>query len=73
VAEASSGHGVVAMGAGDAPVMRIRETGRAELPSPLEVVQNSSVESLIMARSDGNPLQDAPTKIAPKSPPGGEA
>jgi hypothetical protein len=32
VAGAPSGHGVVAMGAGNAPVLCLRETGRPKLP-----------------------------------------
>jgi hypothetical protein len=38
VAGASFGHGVVEMGAGSAPVMRLWDTGRSKLPSPLEIM-----------------------------------
>jgi hypothetical protein len=68
----SSGHGVVVMGAGSAPVLCLPEVGRPELPSPLEAFYNSSVESSVMAYNDGDPLWVVPTKIAPKSLPMGE-
>jgi hypothetical protein len=68
----SSGHAVVAMAAGDAPVLCLREVGRPELPSSLEVVWNSSVECSIMARSDGDPLRVVPMKTAHESLPLGE-
>jgi hypothetical protein len=45
----SSGHGIVAMGAGSAPVPCLHEAGRLELASPLEAAWNSLVESLILA------------------------
>jgi hypothetical protein len=37
-AGAPSDHGAVAMGAGDVPVLCLRETGSPELPSPLEAM-----------------------------------
>jgi hypothetical protein len=35
---ASSVCGVVAMGVGDVPMLCLQETGRSELPSPLEIM-----------------------------------
>jgi hypothetical protein len=60
------------MGVGGAPVLCLREAGRSELPSPLEAVWNSSVESSIVARNYGDPLWVVPTKIALELLPLGE-
>jgi hypothetical protein len=38
------------LGAGEAPVLRLLGEGRPKLPSPLDVVRNSSAVSSIMAR-----------------------
>jgi hypothetical protein len=42
VHRASSGHGIVAMGAGGALVLCLREARRPELAPPLEAAWNSS-------------------------------
>jgi hypothetical protein len=60
------------MGAGGALVPCIREMGRLELATPLEVVWNLFVESSIMACSDGDPLWVVPTNIVHDSLPLGE-
>jgi hypothetical protein len=41
--------------------------GKPELPSPLEVVYNSSTESSRMVHIDGDPLCAIPMKMAPES------
>jgi hypothetical protein len=42
----------------------LQEEGRPELPSLLEAVKNSSVESSVMARSEvASLLQDEPMKV----------
>jgi hypothetical protein len=66
---ASSYHGRVVMGVGEAPALSLLGKVRLELPSLLEVVWNSSMESSIMARHrDGGPLRVEPMKAVPKSP-----
>jgi hypothetical protein len=69
---ASSGHGIVAMGAGGDTVLCLREAGRPELASLLEAVWNLFVESSIMACSDGDPLWVVPIKIVHDSLPLGK-
>jgi hypothetical protein len=50
-------HGVVAMGAGGAPVLHLLGEGRPKPHSPLHALRNSSAESSIMAHhGDGVPL-----------------
>jgi hypothetical protein len=66
---ASSYHGRVVTGAGEAPALSLLGEGRSEPPPPLEVVWNSSVEYSIMAyRGDGGPLWIEPMKAVPESP-----
>jgi hypothetical protein len=72
VVVASFGHGVVAVGAGGALVLFLQEVGWTKLPSLLEAMWNSSVESSIMARNNGDPLWVVPMKTMPKSLPLGE-
>jgi hypothetical protein len=45
----SFNHGVVATGAGSTPVSHLLGEGGPKLPSPLDAMRNSSVESSIMA------------------------
>jgi hypothetical protein len=49
VAGAFSIHGVVVAGANETPALHLFGEGRSMLPSPLDVVKNSSAESSIMA------------------------
>jgi hypothetical protein len=51
------GHDMVVTGVGEAPMLCLLREGRLSTPpSPFEVVWNSSVESLVMARGeDGGP------------------
>jgi hypothetical protein len=54
---ASSIHCMVVMGASEALMPRLLGQGRPKLPSPLDAVRNSSVESFIMAHHGvGAPL-----------------
>jgi hypothetical protein len=69
-----STHVVVVMGVGRAPVSCLLGEGRSELPSPLKVVWNSSVESSIVPCSgDGGPLWVEHKKAASESFLQGEA
>jgi hypothetical protein len=73
VAEAFSYHVVVVAGASEDSALCLLGEGRLKLPSPLDVVRNSSVESSIMARCGVDaPQQVEPTKAAPSSPLSGE-
>jgi hypothetical protein len=65
----SFSHGVVVKGASEAPVPCLLGEGRLKLPSPLDAVRNSSVESSIMPRHGVDaPLQVEPMKVTPVSP-----
>jgi hypothetical protein len=62
-------HGVVVMGESEAPMSCLLGEGRLKLPSPLNVMKNSSAESSIMAyRGVDAPLRVEPMKAAPASP-----
>jgi hypothetical protein len=62
-------HGVVAMGAGEAPVPYLLGEGRSKLPSPLDAVRNSSAESSMMAHREVDAsLRVQPMKAALASP-----
>jgi hypothetical protein len=68
MAGAFSFHIVVVAGASEAPMLRLGERW-SKLPSPLDTMRNSSVESLIMARCGVDaPWQVEPTKAVPSSP-----
>jgi hypothetical protein len=69
VARTFSFHVVVVVGVSEAPVLRLLGEGWPKLPSLLDAVRNSSVESSIMARCEVDaPRQVEPTKAAPSSP-----
>jgi hypothetical protein len=62
-------HGVVVMGESEAPMSCLLGEGRLKLPSPLNVMKNSSAESSIMAHHGVDaPLRVEPMKAAPASP-----
>jgi hypothetical protein len=68
-----SGHDMVVVGAGKAPVPLLLGEGRSILPSPSEAVWNSSVESPIMAHNgDDGPPRAEPMTMASKPSPMGE-
>jgi hypothetical protein len=68
-----SGHDMVVVGAGEAPVPLLLGEGRSILPSSSEAVRNSSVESPIMAHNgDDGPPRAEPMTMASKSSPMGE-
>jgi hypothetical protein len=57
------------MGASEGPTPRLLGEGRPKLPSPLDAVRNSSVESSIMVyRRVDAPLRVEPMKAVPSSP-----
>jgi hypothetical protein len=65
----SFSHGVVVTGVSEAPMSCFLGEGRLKLPSPLDVVRNSSVESSIMARRGVDaPLQVEPMKATLVAP-----
>jgi hypothetical protein len=65
----SFSHGVVAAGAGGAPVPCLLGEGSLKPPSPLDAVRNSSMESSIMAhRRDEALLRVEPMKTVHESP-----
>jgi hypothetical protein len=69
MARAFSIHGVVVMGAGEAPVPCLLGEGSLKPLSPLDAMRNSSVESSIMARhGDEAPLRVDPMKVLHESP-----
>jgi hypothetical protein len=51
-----SNSGVVVMGTDEVTTLHPQETGKSELPTPLEAVSPSSVDSSRIVCSDGNPL-----------------
>jgi hypothetical protein len=56
-------------GSEQSPVLLLLGEGGPKLPSPLDIVRNSSTESSIMARRGVDaPLQVEPTKVVPSSP-----
>jgi hypothetical protein len=55
VAGAFSLHGVVVAGASEAPVLRLLGEGWSKLPSPINTMRNSLVESSIMATAESMP------------------
>jgi hypothetical protein len=69
VAGAFSIHGVVVMGAGGVPVPRLLGEGRLKLPSLLDAMRNSLMESSIMAHHGGGvSLRVEPMKTAVELP-----
>jgi hypothetical protein len=70
VAEVFSFRVVVVVGASETPVLRLLGERWPKLPSLLDTMRNSSVESPIVAhcRVDA-PRWVEPTKVAPLSPP----
>jgi hypothetical protein len=69
----SFSHDVVVTGVGGAPMPHLLKEGRPKLPSLLDVMRISSVESSIMAHHGANAsLQIEPMKVAPASPLVGE-
>jgi hypothetical protein len=68
-----SGHAMVVVGAVEAPMSCLQGEGRSILPSPSEVVWNSSMESPVMAHSgDGVPPWVEPITVALETSPMGE-
>jgi hypothetical protein len=68
VAEVTSNHSVVVIGAGRAPAPCHLGEGMPEPTSPLEIAWNSLVVSSIMDNhEDGGPLRVEPMKVVPKS------
>jgi hypothetical protein len=61
MAGAFSIHGVVVAGASEAPALRLLGEGRLKLPSPLDAVRTSSMETSMMARHG----VDAPQWVQP--------
>jgi hypothetical protein len=61
MAGAFSFHVVVEAGASEAPELCLEEEKLPKLPSPLDIVRNSTVESSIMARCG----VDAPQQVEP--------
>jgi hypothetical protein len=69
VARAFSIHSVAAARASWAATLRLLGEGRPNLPSPLDVMRNSSVELLVMAHHGVDALlRVEPMKVAPSCP-----
>jgi hypothetical protein len=58
--EVPSGGGMVMMGIVGVTTLHPRDMGKSELPPLLEVMSPSSVDSLRIVCSDGNPLRPFP-------------